>query len=421
MRRLSIFGLIMVLVGTFLVLLGPVGPAGATTSQSGSGDPGRVSILKIQGLIDPVTADFIQRSIAAGEDAKVVAVVLQLDSPGTALTDKQMDALVDSMVESTVPIAVWIGPNGSSALGGAAQLAGLADYVGITSKSRLGKTGEVAPSVAQHLTAPFAKIADRLEHGTINEVEAKKLGIAPRPAEVLGDFLVDVPKFQTKTVTVDGRKMREPVTVPVFSSLPIQDQIFHTVASPAAAYLLLLVGLSLIVFEMFTAGVGIAGLVGAGCFMLSAYGLSVLSTRPIGVGLLVFSIVAFTVDVQTGVPRLWSGIGAVALVVGSLTLFDGHDISWVSLVIGILAVPAFMIYGMPAMVRTRFSTPTIGREWLIGETGALVANGDAGHAVLLRGALWPVKAKSNVVIDLDTEVRVVEVDGLLLEVEPVDA
>jgi membrane-bound serine protease (ClpP class) len=406
----------LVLAGTFLGLVGTTGVASAQTD-----DPGRVSVLKVEGLIDPVTADFIKRSIHDGEKAKVVAVVLQMDSGGTALDDEQMASLVDTIVDSTVKIAVWIGPNGSSATGGAAQIAGLADYLGITSKSRIGKTGVIPSSIEEHLQPAFAAAQDRLRTGTINEKEAKTLGIAPQEAEVLGDFLVDVPNFHTKIVTTkDGKKMREPTTVPVFSALPIQDQIFHTVASPAAAYLLLLVGLSLIVFELFTAGVGIAGLVGAGCFLLSSYGLSVLHARPLGIALLVLAIFGFTVDVQTGVPRVWSGIGTVALVAGSLLLFDGHDLSWVALGIGILGVPLFMIAGMPAMVRTRFSTPTIGRAWMIGEEGEAVTNVDPDGVVRVRGALWRARTNRATPLALHDAVRVVEVDGLLLEVEPLE-
>jgi membrane-bound serine protease (ClpP class) len=186
---------------------------------------------------------------------------------------------------------------------------------------------------------------------------------------------------KTKQVAEGGKTKLQPLTTPVFSSLPVQDQLFHTVASPPAAYLLLVIGLSLIIFEFFTAGAGVAGLVGAGCLVLSCYGLATLPVRPWALALLVLAMFGFAVDVQTGVPRAWSVIGLVSLVVGSIWLFDGFSLSWITLLVGIAGTAMAMVSGMPAMVRTRFSTPTIGREWMIGEEGEAVTKVDPDGVV----------------------------------------
>jgi len=244
--------------------------------------------------------------------------------------------------------------------------------------------------------------------------------VPQKRAAIIGEFVIDLDGVQTKVIKVEGKPQRQPLTIPVFSSLPVQEQLFHTVASPPAAYLLLLIGLSLIVFELFTAGVGVAGLVGAGCFVLSCYGLAVLPTRPIGIALLLLAIFGFAVDVQTGVPRVWSVVGTVSLVLGSLLLYDGLGLSWIALLVGIVGVPLFMVAGMPAMVRTRFSTPTIGREWMIGEEGEAVTNVSPDGVVRIRGGLWRARTNRATPIALHDQLRVVEVDGLILEVEPLE-
>jgi membrane-bound serine protease (ClpP class) len=414
------------------VVLGLVGPAGArpgAPAQEGQeaqeaaaddGEAGRVSIIEVEGLIDPVMADFIDRSITEGEQAGVVAVVLQLDSADAVVDDDRLVELARRMAEARVPVAVWIGPSGSSARGGAAQLAGAAELVGIAPGARLGKTGPLV--IPEELLSPaFVAAQDRLRTGTINEREAFELEITTtRDAPVIGEFLIDLPGFETREVEQEGRTVREPVTTPVFSALPVQDQLFHTVASPAAAYLLFVIGLSLIIFELFTAGVGVAGLVGAGSFVLSCYGLAVLPFRPWALALLVLAMLGFAIDVQTGVPRLWSAIGFGALTIGSLALFDGFSLSWITLLVGIGGTSLAMVAGMPAMVRTRFSTPTIGREWMIGEEGAAVTNVDPDGIVEVRGALWRARTNRATPIDQRSGIRVVEVDGLLLEVEPVE-
>jgi membrane-bound serine protease (ClpP class) len=166
--------------------------------------------------------------------------------------------------------------------------------------------------------------------------------------------------------------------------------------------------------------VGVAGLVGAGCFVLSCYGLANLPVRPWALALVVLAMFGFSVDVQTGVPRLWSVIGAVCLAVGSVFLFDGFDLSWITLLVGIVGTSLAMVAGMPAMVRTRFSTPTIGREWMIGEEGEAVTNVSPDGVVQVRGALWRARTNRATPIALHDGIRVVEVDGLLLEVEPLE-
>lgn len=136
--------------------------------------------------------------------------------------------------------------------------------------------------------------------------------------------------------------------------------------------------------------------------------------------MMVLAMFGFAVDVQTGVPRLWSGLAVVSLIIGSLFLYDGYELSWITLLVGILGTSVAMIAGMPAMVRTRFSTPTIGREWMIGEEGEAVTNVSPDGVVRVRGALWRARTNRATPVALHGGIRVVEVDGLLLEVEPLE-
>jgi membrane-bound serine protease (ClpP class) len=184
------------------------------------------------------------------------------------------------------------------------------------------------------------------------------------------------------------------------------------------AYLLLTLGLALIVFELFTAGVGVAGVVGAGSFVLACYGLAVLPTNWFGIALVCLSMAAFAIDVQTGIPRFWTGAGMTMFVVGSLTLFDGVGLSWVTLLVAVIGVALAFVAGMPSMVRTRFSTPTIGREWMLGEMGRAVTAISPDGVVQIREALWRAYTNRATPIEELDKVRVVGIEGLVLEVEP---
>jgi membrane-bound serine protease (ClpP class) len=210
-----------------------------------------------------------------------------------------------------------------------------------------------------------------------------------------------------------------------FYKLELTDQLMHTVASPPVAYLLFAIGLSLLIFEFFTAGIGIAGVVGAVCSMLGIYGLAALPIRGWAVALLVMAIVAFAVDVQVGVPRFWTGVGLTAFVVASFALYQPIDgtnmrMSWVTLVSGIGMMALAFIVGMPSMVRTRFATPTIGREWLIGAEGIAMSDVNPEGIVTVQNGQWRARTNRSTPINTGSPFRVAAIDGITLEIEPLE-
>jgi len=190
------------------------------------------------------------------------------------------------------------------------------------------------------------------------------------------------------------------------------------VASPAVAYLLLVAGLLLVVFEFFTAGIGVAAAVGAGCLVLAAYGLDVLPTRPLGLALVMAGVGGFAIDVQAGAPRAWTVIGTASLTLGSLWLYGAHHVAWWTVLLVVVGTVLFTVGGMTAMVRARFSTPTIGLASMIGERGEAAVRIDPEGTVRVQGALWPARTNRATPIAAGAGVRVVAIDGLRLEVEP---
>ena len=183
--------------------------------------------------------------------------------------------------------------------------------------------------------------------------------------------------------------------------------------------------MALLIFEFFTAGIGIAGVVGAACIVLACTGLATLPTRGWAVALLVAAMLAFAVDVQVGIPRFWTAVGVVLTVVGSLWLFEplpGVTLrpSWITLLAGIGGVTLVFVVGMPSMVRTRFATPTIGRDWMIGELGEVVDDVDPEGVVTVRDARWRARTNRATPVAKGDQVRVVAIDGVTLEVEPLE-
>jgi membrane-bound serine protease (ClpP class) len=274
-------------------------------------------------------------------------------------------------------------------------------------------------------TAPG--VPDPLAGRSIGAGEALALKVATINAPTLGDFVVSL-DGQTVNGTVlhtaevvpgaDGQLRRRPIVDTNFHKLTLLEQLLHTAASPSVAYLFLIIGLLLAALEFFTAGIGVAAFCAAGALVLSSYGLGTLPIRPWALVLIFVGILGFCIDLQAGVPRVWTAVGTVALVAGTLRLYQHVHLSPLAMIAGVGGAALFMLAGMPAMVRSRFSTPTIGRDSMVGEVGVALAGIEPEGTVEVRGAPWRARTNRATPIAAGATVRVVAIDGLLLEVEP---
>ncbi len=388
-------------------------PAGAQEGE----DPeprGHVSVIEVSGLLDRVLVDYVSGESDDAEADGATALVLQLNSKGAVVERDRLEGLLRRIEGSGVPVDVWVGPSGSRATGEATELLAVARTTGVAPGSRVEVTRVLVGDRSLGGSGRAAVGDD------ISADDAVDLDLVDNAALTVGEFILGLEGVESRVVQTPDGPERRPVTQARFGQLPLTGQLLHTVASPPVAYLLFVIGLALMLFELFTAGVGVAGLVGAGSLVLGCYGLSALPTTAHGVALLLLAIVAYGIDVQTGVPRIWSGIATVAFVSGSVVLYDGLSLSWVTLLVAIVGMSLAMLGGMPAMVRVRFSTPTIGREWMVGEVGTATTKVAPDGVVAVRDAPWRARTSRVTPIDAGQPVRVVSISGLVLEVEPVD-
>ncbi|MGI8762870.1 MAG: NfeD family protein [Ilumatobacteraceae bacterium] len=416
--------------------------AGAQDGDDDSDNAPAVDVQQISGLVDDIVVNEIGEAIERASRNGSQALVLQVNSRGTVVGRDTMQQLLERVADAEVPVAVWIGPTGARLYGTPAQLLAVADVTGMAPGARVGYTG--TPLTVDGQPVDLGDAGDRLRGDSVNLPEARQLDIFKQPIadEEIPDEgiptitnMVDaldgyeeggVTLETTEEVALEDGTVRRDTTAPVrFAKLNLVEQLFHTVASPAVTYLLLLIGMALVVFEFFTAGVGVAGVVGAICLFLACTGLAVLPARPWAVGMLVAAAVAFAIDVQVGVPRLWTGVGVALTALGSWLLFEplpGTTLrpSWITLLAGIGGIMLVYIVGMPSMVRARFATPTIGREWMINELGTVVRRVDPDGVVLVGEGQWRARTNRATPVAEGEQVRVVAIDGVTLEVEPLE-
>jgi membrane-bound serine protease (ClpP class) len=437
--RTTLKAVILGLVTTAAVALAVTPAAAQDDPQSDGAAVAPVDVLQVDGFIDPVVTSEISDAVTDLATNGSQALVLQVNSRGVVIDDEEFTDLLTTIADAPRPVAVWVGPTGARLLGGAVHLLSVADVSGMAPGAEVGyldtsidnpiaATDPAAVAALESLIGRSVGLSDARALGVFRQrISDEGIATIANMLDALDGYEGDGIVLETteEQITDDGTVQRTTTAVPRFSKPGLIDQLFHTVASPPVAYLLLLVGLGLLLFEFFTAGVGVAAVVGIVSTLLSAYGLDVLPARGWAVALLVAATVAFAIDVQVGLPRVWTGIGITSTIVGSLWLFEplpGTSLrpSWLTLIAGIGGVMLTYIVGMPSMTRTRFATPTIGRDWMIGSEGTVVSAVAPDGIVRVGDAEWRARTNRATPVEVGETIRVVAIDGVTLEVEPLE-
>ena len=402
-----------------------------------------IEVVQVEGAIDPVVADLITTTLRRGPANGASLVILQIDSDGALDTDPA--ALLRAVKASPVPVATWVGPAPSSARGAAAGLLVAAHAAAISPGSAVGPAaplrldpgaadrGERAVGILARSSRLPRDQVERLARQRFSADAAVKTGLADFLAPTIGDVVVglngrpvrtaagEVRLSTTKVVQTDEGP-RQTANQPVrFRKLSALDGVQHSLTSPAIAYLLLIVGLALIVFEFFTVSIGLASFVGAACLVGSFFGFSHLPVAWWAVALILLSTFGFAVDIQAGHLGFWTGVGVIGLLAGSLGLYGGSpllNLTWWQVALGVVSQSVFMLSGMTVAVRNRFSLPTVGRDSMIGEVGEARTDLNPDGVVVVRGAPWRARTLRGRPVAQGGPVRVVAVDQLVLEVEP---
>lgn len=417
--------------------------AGAATPPVGKRG---IDVVQIEGYLDPPNVSLILDAIEEANARRSTLLILQVKSSGAIDTD--IEEVVRAIQRSRVPVAVWVGPSGADAKGAATILLQAAHLAFVSPGSGAGpgqpvRLDDPGASTRAGVADRLAALAERngrdpegarkLAGTRLGSSAARAVGATDGVRPTIGELIVQLDKekvttaagelrLSTATVIGAGRdRRRQPNQEVIFNRLGLGESLLHRLISPSIAYFLIVVGLALIVFEFYTASIGLAGLVGALCLIGAFVGFSHLPVHWWALGLLLVSLIGFAIDVQAGGLGIWTMIATVCLVTGSWFLYGGDSQlrpAWWVLVVVIGGTMLFMIGGMTAMIRSRFSTPTVGREGMIGEDGVAEVAVDPDGVVLIRGARWRARTNRATPIEAGQPVKVVSVEGLVLEVEP---
>ncbi len=400
MRKLAAFrclNLFLILFALFSLLMPPAHAQGQT-----------VNVLTVEGAVTPVVARYIERGIRDAGSNGAQLLVIQLDTPGGSVN--VMQGLVQSMIGADVPIAVYVAPEGAQAASAgtfvvlAGHIAAMAPNTTIGAASPVGGQGEDLQETAREkatnaLAAQIKSLADRRgERAVAWAEEAVRSAEAATAQEALDIGVVDViaPDVATLLTEIDGQEVDlkgRTVTLQTAGAsvvdLPMTliEEFLHTITDPNIAYILLILGLNGLLFELANPGGFLAGIVGAISLVMGFYALGVLDVNYTGLGLIALAFILFVADIKAPTHGALTLGGIVSFVLGSLILFDTpfYTVSRGLIVSVALVTAGFFAFAVGAAVRAQRSKPTTGMEALIGAEAKARSDLDPKGTVFLHG------------------------------------
>ena len=395
-------------------------------------DEARVDVIEITGHLDWSAVRFLDGRLDAAARAGSEAAVIQLDSRASLTRD--VHHLITRLADPPLPVAVWIGPAPAYAYGGAVHLLAAAPVRAVAPGARIGFSQPVVAGESDSGGWRIAPGAPGPPAGYENRsVEATEpiAGLADIIAPSLNNLLVEMDGM---TVTVRGFEVvldtvRESadgtVALPtVFSEPGLGTRTLRIAVGAEAAFFFLVAGLAVAAFEFYALGPGIAAGVAALCLLISGYGLGSLPLRWWALGLTLAALAALTADFQRGRAGPLTALGAGMMFVGGLFFTDAAPQivpSWWIVAVMVLSVTAFYVFAMRTVARARFSTPAIGREYLVGRRGRAVTRFAPDGVVEVDGARWRATAARAAGLAEGDAVVVEEVQGMFLAVAPDEA
>jgi len=400
-----------------------------------------VYVLPAVGSINPGLAEFIVSGIKEAERQKAEVLVIQLDTPGGL--DSSMRQIVQAISNSRVPVIVYVSPSGARAASAgvfitqAAQVAAMAPgtNIGAAHPVSIGM-GKMDKTMEKKVLNDFVAYGravveekgrnpDWMEKAirqsvSISASEALKLKVIDLVADNLNDLLN---KVNGRRVMVQGQPWILKTAGAPVKEIPegLRTRLLKYIADPNIAFILMMIGLAGIYFELAHPGVVLPGVIGALCLLLAFFAFQTLPINYIGILLILLAFVFFILEFKVISYGLLSLAGVVSMFLGAIMLFRGEgpdmEISWGVLVPTVLTVSLFFIIVAGIVFRTHFQRAMTGTAGMLGERGETVTALAPEGQVFVHGEYW--HAVSEEPIGPKEPIEILEVKDLTLRVRRV--
>ena len=398
-----------------------------------------VATIQIDGVISPVTVRLVEAALTRAQSEGASALVIQLDTPGGL--ERSMRLICQRLLNAEIPVIVYVAPTGSRAASAgvfitmAAHVAAMAPATNIgaahpvalgggVDKESMKKIENDAAAFARTIAVERGRNAEWAEKAvresvSITEREALKLKVIDLVADSLPDLLDKI----------DGRVVKVakgPVTLQtrgaVVKAIEVgfRDRVLNVITDPNIAYILMMLGMLGLFFELSNPGVILPGVIGGISLILAFFALQSLPINYAGLLLILFGIVLLIAEIKVVSHGVLAIGGIVALALGSLMLFDapevGFRVSWWVILPTVGATAGMFLVAVGAGLRALSVRAPVGGPALVGQTGIARSALSPEGQVLVQGELWRAVARGAPVAE-GARVRVVGANGLTLTVE----
>lgn len=398
-----------------------------------------VIVITVNGVINPVSAEYIEKNIKKANEKKVEALIIELDTPGGL--DTSMRKIVKDIIGSEVPVIVYVSPSGSRAASAgvfitlAAHIASMAPGTNIGAAHPVGigeKMDKVMAEKATNDAAAYIKsLAERNGRNpkwaeeavrksiSATEEEALKEGVIDLISKDIGSLLSEIDGKHVKTIM--GERVLKTANVNIIrEEMGFRHKILSLISDPNIAYILMLLGFYGLFFELTNPGSIFPGVMGGICLILAFYAFQTLPVNYAGLLLIILAIILFILEVKIVSHGVLTIGGIISMIIGSIMLFESPapfmKLSLKIILPAVVITALFFTLTLSLAFKAYRRKPVTGPEGLIGEEG--VAGTDItkdGGMVLLHGERW--SAYSDEPISKDEKVRVEAVSGLKIKVK----
>jgi membrane-bound serine protease (ClpP class) len=397
-----------------------------------------VLVSTVEGVINPVAAEYIGSSIKKADALHAEALVVRLDTPGGL--DTSMRSIVRDIIAAPLPVIVFVAPSGARAASAGVFIAMASHIAAMAPGTNIGaahpvavgeKMDKVMSEKATNDAAAYIK-SIALQRGRNVEwaEEAVRKSVSITETEALQKKVIDLVVKDTgallaeidgkKTVTAAGdRILRTAGAKIVKHDMSLRHKILDLISNPNVAYILMLLGFYGLFFELTNPGAIFPGVIGGICLVLGFYAFQTLPVNYAGLLLILIGIVLFILEVKVASYGMLTVGGLLSLVLGSLMLFDSplpfFKLS-LSVILPAAAVTAlFFILTFRLAYRAFRSKPVTGAEGLVGlEGSAKTEVTPEGGMVFVHGEFW--SAYADELIPKGERIMVEAVKGLKVKV-----
>jgi membrane-bound serine protease (ClpP class) len=394
-------------------------------------------IIELEGPINPGTAMFVTRGLEEAAKQGAAVTILRLDTPGGLASS--MRTIVKAILNSPVPVAVYVGPKGAGAASAGVMVTVAAHVAAMAPGTNIG--------AAHPVTAGGKDIEKTMSEKVVNDMASYARGIAEDKGkngewvekairesvsitadEALENNVIDlVAKDIDELVQLlDGREVNLPsgkITLrtanlkKVYFHPGFRDRVLKTISDPNIAYILMMIGLAGLYFELSHPGAIFPGVIGAISLILAFYSFQTLPVNYAGLILIVLAIIFFIAEVKVSSYGILSIGGLISLTIGSIMLFEDVGVSLKLMLPTILLVGGFFVIVASLAFRAYRAKPRGGTDGLRGEVGLVKERIDPEGLIFVHGEYWRATAVER--LEPGEKVEVEGLDGLVLRVKKV--